>query len=191
MANGANIWLSITLTLSLSQWAREPDILTPGCTQPPGIHAALSQGARVACMPVAYCGAYRLLPPGESGMYAGARRADEGYPDLAPALDPRKFSAISQGWRRSNPPPRDRGQGANQCCGGNKATHSGRISGVGRDRSGYRSLMRQPQPLILLLWRVVLSHQAHQMLDHPCFDRRVVYRVLLLWVRLQVEQHGV
>jgi hypothetical protein len=44
--------------------------LTPGCTQPPGMHAALSQGARAACMPVAYCRAYRLLPPGESGMYA-------------------------------------------------------------------------------------------------------------------------
>jgi hypothetical protein len=66
---------------------------------------ALSQGARVACMPVADCRAYRLLPPGESGVYADARRADEGNSDLAPAFDPRKVSAISQGWRRSNPLP--------------------------------------------------------------------------------------
>ena len=35
-------------------------------------------------------------------MYAGARRADEGNSDLAPALDPRNVSTISQGWRRSN-----------------------------------------------------------------------------------------
>ena len=58
------------------------------------LKAALSQGARAACMPVAYCRAYRLLPPGESGRYAGARRADEGNSDFAPALDPRKVSAI-------------------------------------------------------------------------------------------------
>jgi hypothetical protein len=41
MAKGANFWLSITLTLSLSQWAREPDTLIPGCTQPPGMYAGV------------------------------------------------------------------------------------------------------------------------------------------------------
>jgi hypothetical protein len=57
-------------------------------------------------MPVAYCRAYRLLPPGEGGMlpsgiHAGARRADEGNSDFAPALDPRKVSAIGQECRWS------------------------------------------------------------------------------------------
>jgi hypothetical protein len=108
---GNHIWRIFTRYLGLMALAFDCHgqqipltTLTPGCTQPPGMHAALSQGARAACMPVAYCGAYRLLPPGEGGMlpsgrYADARRADEGNPDLAPALDPRKVSAIGQGWR--------------------------------------------------------------------------------------------
>jgi hypothetical protein len=67
--------------------------LTPGSYGAARLKAALSQGARAACMPVAYCRAYRLLPPGEGGMlpsgrYADARRADEGNSDLAPAFDP-------------------------------------------------------------------------------------------------------
>ncbi len=41
------------------------------------------------------------LPKGEGGIHAGARRANEGNSKLAPALDSRKVSAISQGWRRS------------------------------------------------------------------------------------------
>ena len=37
-----------------------------------------------------------MLP---SGRYAGARRADEGASDFAPALDPRKVGAIGHPWR--------------------------------------------------------------------------------------------
>jgi hypothetical protein len=50
-------------------------------------------------MPVAYGRAYRLLPLGESGIHAGARRADEGDSDFVLVLDPRKVSAIGHPWR--------------------------------------------------------------------------------------------
>jgi hypothetical protein len=75
--------------------------LTFGChgqqiTSPPSPPTVPS---RPAYMPVAYCRAYRLLPPGESGRYADARRADEGASDFAPVLDPRKVSAIGHPWR--------------------------------------------------------------------------------------------